>query len=911
MQEIVVGDLDEEFARALGTGVPRSIARRRYWRQSMASVAAGWRSADRPEPANRARWRDAGRLSGITLDLRQAARVLRRTPAFSGVAVLSLAIGIGANTAVFGVLRALLVRPLAVDRPDELALVYWAGPAKNAVRLSQINGGSWQDPRSGRSLNSNFTYPMFEAIQRAAGASLDVFAFNALREITVAIDGRPPILAGGLLASGRYFSALGIGMAAGRPFGEHDDRSDAPATVVVSHGFWVRALGGDPSVIGRVLRVNGTPVEIVGITAPDYRGLSPAGFVPPPDLTIPLAQQPAVMPRWNAMPAAGTSMFTSDLAWVQVMARVRASRQDLERDLLQPLRHEYARLPGAEAADLPTMAIRLLPGRRGLDELRTDLEPSLLLIAGVGLIVLAIASLNLAGLLLARGIARQRELAVRRALGAGRDRIVRVLLGESLLLAGAGGVLGFLLAFWARPLVASMLASSLGAASPELEIDWQLVAAAALIALATALLAGLIPAIRLSSRAVDALVQRGAGAGARIATGRALIAFQIAVSVPLLVGAGLLLRTLHNLGAASLGFDPNGVVVFRIDPRLTPGPAADDPVPLYDRILEHVRALPGVTAGAVVENVLVSGRTSNLETTLDGARIDIHANAVGPGFFDTMNVPIVAGRPIDARDRAGAPPVIVINETAAAKYFPGSSPLGRHLRIGRRDAEIVGVAGTTLYRNLRTPPPPIFYDSYAQRSIDNMPGLAQFFRSGAPSPIHVVLRTSAPPAALIAAIPEAVREVAPDLPVTELRTHVELIDSTIGRERLVVRLLVAFGGFAILLACIGLHGVTAYTVTRRTSEIGIRVALGARRAQVLWLILRQVLAVALAGVALGVPIAIATGPLVGALLFGLAPGDAGTIAAATVLVILVALVAGWLPAHRAARLPVLAALRRE
>jgi predicted permease len=296
---------------------------------------------------------------------------------------------------------------------------------------------------------------------------------------------------------------------------------------------------------------------------------------------------------------------------------------------------------------------------------------------------------------------------------------------------------------------------------------------------------------------------------------------------------------------------------------------------------------------------------------LDGEEIPMAMNAVGPGFFETMGLPIVAGRAIGPEDRAGAPAVVVINETAARRYFDGESPIGRRLTVGRRDVEIIGVAGAALYRNLRTPPQPMYYDSFAQRSFDNFPGLAALLRSAVPSPIHVVMRSSAAPGALVAAIPDAVREVAPGLPITEIRTHVEQIEGTIARERMFTRLLVIFGGFAVLLACIGLHGITTYAVARRTSEIGIRLALGAQRGQVLWLILRQVLVVATAGIALGVPIAIAAGPVVASLLFGLAPRDALTTAAAAAAMFVVALGAGWLPARRATGLDPARVLRES
>ena len=912
-REIVIGDLDEEFARAVIDGVGPARARRKYWRQALASIAAcgAWR---RPilagDGANRGQLaRFVPSFAGVRADFRYAGRALARTPTFSLVTMVSLAIGIGANTTVYNVIRVVLLETLPVERPHELALLYWDKPSKTRVRINQINGGQWRDPDIGRWLESNYTYPMFTAMRRAAGPSADLIGFNVLRGAAVSIDGRPPVVAGGLLVSGDYFTTLQVRMALGRPLAGDDDRPGAPPVAVLGHGFWTRTFGADPAVIGTVIRVNGAPCEVVGVTAPGFRGLSQGGFLPATDITVPLAAQPLVMPRWTSSPAADGSLFTSSLFWIRVIARVPVHSAELQQRLDAALRQEYARLPGADGVDLSAPGVRWLPGARGVDAVQADVKGPLRLLAGVAAIVLLMACLNVSALLLARGVARERELAVRRALGAGRGRVMQSLLTESVVLAVAGGMGGVLLAVWAGPIITSMLAIGVGAGGLDLGVDWPLIAIAAALALAAALVAGVIPALRLTTGAAS-LTQRSDG-NAKAATGRALVALQIAVSLPLLVGAGLLLRTLHNLGSADLGFNPAGVVVFRVDPRLAGGEAEQDPLLLYTRVLARVGALPGVVSAALVENALVSGRTSNTDVFLDGVKLDVSMNAVGPGFFETMGVPIVAGRPIGPEDGPGAPPVIVINQIAAARYFPNHSPIGRRLTVGRREVEIVGIAGDALYRNLRTPPRPMYYDSYAQRSFDTLPGLAGILRSAVPSPIHVVLRTRSSAAGLVAAIPAAVREVAPEMPVTELQTHVELIEDTIARERMFTRLLVVFGGFAVLLGCIGLHGVTTYSIARRTSEIGIRVALGAQRGQVVWLILRQVLVVAVAGVALGVPIAVAAGPVMASLLFGLAPRDALTIAAAAALMLAVALAAGWLPARRAARLPVLAALRRE
>jgi predicted permease len=909
-RDVVLGDLDEELARAIEAGVAPPRAKRRYWRQALASIAVcgRWSRAGLASPP---RSRSAAAYAGLANDVRHAARVLARTPGFTAVAVASLAIGIGANTTVYSVIRALLFVPLPVDRPHELSLVYWGGPRKSPVRVNQINSSQWQEPSTRRYYSSNYTYGMFAALREAAGPSAEMFAFNFMGQATISIDDQAPVVGSGLLASAGYFPTMRVGVAMGRALGDHDDRPDAPPVVVVSHDLWTRRLGGSPDVVGRVIRVNGVACEIVGVTARGYRGLSPGGFLPATDVTLPLAAQPRVMARWNASPAAGASMFTSNLFWVRIVARLRAPPDELEPRLAGALRQEYAALPGAAGLDLSPVVVRLLPGARGLDATRVDADAPLQLLAGMAAIVLVMACLNLSALLLARGAARDRELSVRRALGASRARVATGLLVESLLVAAMGGAAGVLLAIWAGPLVSSMLTIGFGAADVHLGVNWALLGITAAVTLVAALLSGLIPAVRLSAGGAAPLAQRGDAAIGRVGTGRALIALQIAVSVPLLVGAGLLLRTLANFNGRDLGFDPEGLVVFRVEPRLAGATAERNPLPLYDRVLESVASLPGITAAALVEHALVSGSTSNTDVFLDDRRVEMSMNAVGPGFFETMGVPIVAGRAIGAGDHAGAPPVVVINETAAARFFPGTSPLGRQLMVGRRRVEIVGVAGAALYRDLRTPSEAMFYDSYRQRSFENMPGLAALLPSPVPSPMHVVLRTSGATAALRDALPSAVRGAAPELPITGLRTHVEQIEQTIAHERMFARLLAFFGAFAMLLASIGLHGVTAYAVARGTSEIGIRLALGAQRRQVVWMVIRQVAAVAAAGIALGVPIAVTAGPALGSLLFDVAPRDGVTIAIASLVMLSVAILAGWLPATRAARLPILAALRRE
>ena len=543
--------------------------------------------------------------------------------------------------------------------------------------MLELNSDGFRDPKSGQRLQSNLTYSMFAAMRGASSASLPIFGFNFIGQANVSIDGQPPMPAGGMLATSD-FPVMGLAMAAGRPFTAADDRPDAARVVVISYGLWMRAFGGDRSAIGRTIRVSGTPCEVIGVTAQGYRGLSQGGFFPPVDVTLPLAAQPDVMPRWSAMPTSGASLFTSNQFWVRAIVRVPAGTNGSEGALGSALRGEFAKLPGATPEEIPQVTVRLLPGGRGLDSLRKDTERPLAILGAVVAVVLLMACANLAALLLARGVARQRELAVRRALGAGRTRLIRVLMTETLLLAMAGGVAGLFIAVWSGPIVASMVTVGLGAAGVDLGISWRLVGLTAGVSIAAAILAGLIPALRLSGRLSADLTTRAGQAGPRLATGRALIALQIAVSVPLLVGAGLFLRTIYNLSAVDVGFNPDGLVVFKLEPGLGRANDARDPREVYAHVLERMRTLPGVTSASIVADLPISGRSSNTGGKIGEEKISVNLNAVGPRFFETMGIPIVVGRSIDERDTASSPPVVVVSPTFAAQYF----------RVSQRSASI-------------------------------------------------------------------------------------------------------------------------------------------------------------------------------------------------------------------------------
>ncbi len=731
-------------------------------------------------------------------------------------------------------------------------------------------------------------------MRAAVRDTAEVAGFNSAPDITIAADGRPPLSGMGLLVSGNFLSTLRPPLAIGRAITDDDDSPTAPPVAVIGYALWTRLFGNDPSVLGRTIRVNNLPVTIVGVTAASYRGLSPGGYAADVDVTLPIALQPAVMPKWTDP---GQSLFTAtDQYWVRLIARVRQGTDRQVNDALRTTFRAVFMETGHTAAEATLTDPRLFPGARGTDSMRTAAIQPLRIMSVVVGIVLLIACINVAGLMLARGVSRQRELVVRRALGAGRARIMRQLLLESVILSVAGGVAGLLLALVAAPVLQSMLSTGLGTNGVSVALDWTLVGATAALACAVGIVSGLLPALRFSGQNQSMLRNRSGGAGApRLMIGRALITLQIAVSLPLGVWAGLFMRTLHNLGSLDIGFNPRGLVLFVVDPTMG-GKAPERTATVYPLLLQRLETIPGVTSATLVENALLSGWESDSTVTINDRQGHMYMNAVGPHYLETMEVPLLGGRSITANDRAGTPNVVVVNQTAARQYFGDASPIGRRFKIGAREVEVVGVSADTKYDALRNDVPPTMLQSYQQRQMGSM---------------HVVVRAEVPVATLRPAIERAVEDVDPSLPITGFTTQEEQIDQSMGKERVFARLLTTFGLFALLLACLGLHGVTSYSVARRTSEFGIRLALGAQRSQLLWLVLRQVVVLAIVGLAIGLPAAWLAGPAVRSLLFGLEPNDATTVVVSAITMAAVAMLAGFWPARRAARMEALSALRSE
>jgi predicted permease len=833
-------------------------------------------------------------------DLRYAIRVLWRSPGFAAVAVLSLALGIGANTAIFSASWVLFSQPLAVQDPDHLLAITNKLTIPRGMRgMYQINGSSYRDPASGQSYRANFSFPAYLALRDAAGHTADVFAYSFVREANIALDGWSTTAAA-VLVSGNYFRGSGAAIARGRALTDEDDRPGASAAVI-SHRFWMTALGGDETVVGKSIRVNGVPFTIVGVSGPGFLGMSRGGFFAPMDVTIPLRAQPAVCPNWGPH---GESLFTSDLVfWIHSMARIREGT---------PIGPLQARLAATfadwmKASSVPSyhqatnVEVRLLPGGRGVDEVSRRAGQPVRILTGVVAIVLLLACVNLANLMLARGVAQAKEIAIRLALGSGRGRLLRQSLIESLILASAGAAIGVWIGVFGGRALLRMLTVSSGPLAMTLDVNWRVLVLTAAIACVATVCFGVFPALRLVRRDIAPMMKSplaGAARAPRLRPATVLMAIQVAVSVPLVAGAAIFLQTVHNLGRVDLGFNPERLVSFRIDPSLS-GYERARVEQIYERVLDRLRATPGVSSATLVTDPLLAGTSSNTTVTLaDGSTRDIHFNRVGPDYFETMGIQVIAGRAVDARDRNETPRVIVINEAAVAALFGNAPPLGRRLTLLGDDTEIVGVVRDTKYDSVRKATMPTMFLPFMQTSAPLTLGA-----------IYVVARTTVAPAAVMGSLRSVVADVDRDVPVSRMKTQTDQIQESLSTEFAFTRLLLVFAAFALFLACIGLHGLTAYAVARRTSEIGLRIALGAQRADVLWLILRQAVVVTAVGLIAGIPMAIVGGKAVASFVYGVKPIDPLSLVIATVAMTVVAGLAAYAPALRAARLEPLAALR--
>jgi putative ABC transport system permease protein len=820
-------------------------------------------------------------------DLRDAFRALRATPIVTAVAILSLALGIGANTAIFSLLNSLVLRSLPVREPDRLV----------QVRIGERQG-AW-------------TNPQWEQIRDRPELLDGAFVWSSPR-FDLASGGQTEFV-NGLWVSGRYFEVLGVPAILGRVLTPDDDHRGSPdgPVAVISYGFWQRRYAGAADVIGKPLSLDRISFTIVGITPPQFTGLEPGRAF---DVAVPLATEALLRGKDSALDRRSTW-------WLQMMGRLKPG-QDLDTAQaalrgIQPQVREATLPPNSRPENLSrylTDGFTLRPAATGPSSLRNRYQQPLVAIMIVVALVLLIACANIANLLLARATARRHELSVRLALGASRWRLGRLLLVESLLLSGLGATAGLLLALWGSRLLVGQLSTATNTVYLNLSLDWRVLVFTLAVTVATAALFGTAPALRAAAvQPNEGLKAQGrAIAGEpRFGLGSLLVAGQVALSLMLIVAAGLFIRTFVSVSRTHLGFDADPVLTVTMNAQRSIVPPAER-YALYDRTQQAVAALPGVQAAglSVITPVSGSGWNTLLENpeglSLSERDRESWVNAISPGWLRTLGMEMVAGRDFTDADRSGSPETLIVNETFARKFFPGKSPLGQRVReIGpptRRqpEQEIVGVVRDAVYTSLRQAPPPTMYQPLAQADTTG-PGS---------SSITLNLRAaSGSPVLLTRSVAEAIGRIDKDLTLTfrPLSSHVQ---ASTNQERIVAMLSGFFGALALLLAAVGLYGVMSYNVSRRRSEIGIRMALGAAPAGVISLVLRRALVLVGSGIVVGAAASLWASKFVSPLLFGLQPRDPVTLAGAVVVLGTIGALAGWLPARRAARIDPATVLRQ-
>ncbi len=850
-----------------------------------------------PEQAKEA-CRDA---RGISLwvttmqDLRYGFRQLGRNPGFAAVATLVLALGIGANTAIFSLLDAVMLRSLPVRDPQQLVVPKWTAKATPHPFGSSSFEPCFESKSPKKEDNCSFSYPVFKLIESRSDIFSGVTAFAGPAQLNVKASGAAQLVSGEIV-SGSFFQTLGVRAALGRVLDKHDDSPGANAAAVLSYGYWQSAFGGDRSALGEAIRLNGVPFTVVGVAEPSFNRLSPGKVC---ELWLPIQAAIALGINWIPAPLESGHDW-----WLKIIGRVRPGVQipQVEAALTALFRSEMIDQAKLLKPDSDP-AIEVAGANRALVGLREMLAKPLYVLMCAVAIILLIACANLAGLFTARTTARQRELAIRRAIGAGRGRIVRQLLTESLLLAALGGLVGIGLAYWGTRLLTAFLSLEIHL---DVKPDPRILLFTIVISIASGLFFGIIPAFRSTRLDPTSAINNGTGlqqamssASRRLWFSNSLVVAQVALAMVMLFGAGLLMQTLNNLQNTNAGFDSRNLLLFGLDP-VSSRYKEPEIRNLYRNLYDRLRSLPGVTNVSYSSDALLAGGLSSSIYKIEGrserSAVTVYMLGVGPNFFRTMKIPVLAGRVFTAAEFASSRPVAVVNRAFATRYLRGRNPLGLHFGdTGPKDVqqEIVGVVGDAKYNSLRDEIQPTAYVPLKQ--------------GGA----HFELRTAGNPAALIPAVRNTVRELDPNLPLFDVKTQTEQIDQLLFTERLVTRLSVAFGLLALVLTCVGLYGLLSYEVTRRTREIGIRIAIGAEPGKVQGAVLRETVKLVLIGLVLGLPIALLLTRALATMLYGVQPNDPATLSVAVLVLLFTAALAGYLPARRASRVDPMIALRYE
>ncbi len=820
-------------------------------------------------------------------DVRYGLRMLVKSPGFTAVAVLSLALGIGANTAIFSLLNAVLLKSLPVRNPRELRVVNWVG---HNASLSNYTGGGMREVSGGGMAAASFPYATYRDFRDRGTGFAEVFAFSPVWDCT-ALTPVGPTSAEGLIVSGNFFQGYGAQMLIGRTFTPEDETPGAEPVVVITYRWWERQFGLDPNALGQTVLINKHPFTIVGILPSRFIGPTPTDATA---FYVPMSAQPQLM--------SGYPLDSYDHWWVEIMARVSpGADEEQARTILEGIFCQALTAPGS-TSKMDKPGILLDDGSRGPQMARRRMaQPMYVLMAAVGLVLL-VACANLASLLLARGASRQHEYAVRGAIGAGRWRLTRQSLTESLVLALAGGVLGLVFAQVGKAAILNMMWGMAEDSHLDTSSDVRVLAFTFGVSLATALLFGLLPALR--SAWVDPVhgIKTRAMAGvSRLRLGKSLVTVQVALSLLLVVGAGLTVRTFANLSNVDVGFDTENLLLFQ----LNAGQAGYEKTQLtefYDSLGRSLAAIPGVRGVSYSNMVPLGGGKSSSGISIPGRPakpgefLQADQMVVNGSFFTTLGIPLLQGRTFESSDTADSPHVAVVNEAFVREFLPDEYPIGRIFKHGSLEVQIVGVCGNAKYWNLRNEVPPIMYLPYPQ------------WREGG---MCFEVRSVLPAESIVPAVRKTAAAADRNIPLTDVRTQTEQIGRQLTMERLFAALCGFVAGLALLLSCVGLYGLMAYNVARRKSEIGIRMALGARPQDVAWPVVRGALLMTGVGAALGGVGALALVRLIKSMLYGVAPHDPLTLIASVLLLLTVAALAAWLPARRAAKVDPMIALRAE
>ena len=836
-----------------------------------------------------------GAMSSLFNDLRLALRGLRRSPLFATVAILSLALGIGANTAIFTLIDQILLRKLPVKDPEQLVMLYQQGP----------HNGSNMGPRM-------HSYPIYQDYQQKAEPLAGVLA-RRLVPASVSIDNQTERIQAEMV-SGNFFTMLGVRPALGRVFNsaEDDQVYGGHPVVVLAYDYWESRFSRDPGVLGKKIQINNYPMTIVGVSAKGFAGIDPARG---PQLRVPILMKREMLPEWSWMQA-----DSRRARWVQVFARLKPT-QTIEsaaapvQGLFTQIRRYESTLPEAKEWSAYSRE-RFLEGKLTLEKadigysyLRNDFSTALIVLMCMVGLVLLIACANVANLLIARGFMRQREIAVRLSLGASRGQLVRQLLVESLVLSFFGGVAGVVVAIGLTRGLLALIPSESNPLLIQAEPDFRVMGFTFVLTLVTGVLFGLLPALRASRpdpwTTLKDTVGSIAGAGGALFLRKGLVTAQVALSFLLLFGAGLFVRSLQNLKTTDTGVALENLVTFQLSPSLN-GYTNERGHQLYTDLIERLKTSPGVKSAGLAAVPILSGdewdNTMSVEghKPADGEDMQAFMNALSPGYFQTMQIPVLEGRDFRVTDQKDGPwTVAIVNQKFARHFFKGASPIGKRVGSGggpnsKLDIEIVGMVADSLYEGPR---------EGVRRQV--------FVPAWGRGSATVYVRTTASSDSAYSLIRNEVRRLDSTLPVYALKTVQGQLDETLLSDRLIALLAAGFGLLATLLASVGLYGVMAFVVARRRKELGIRLALGAQPTQVIWMVMREVLLLLAIGLAVGVPAALALGKYVASQLYGIEPQDPTVAAMTVVLIAVVSAIAGLIPAHRASRINPILALRYE